>query len=95
MLKLKDGDYQELSFETVSFMKNEVKVYYDNLIDETKEIEALYREKEKLTSSIERRKKLLANENYVSKAPQNIVDNERKQLEKEENELKVILEKLS
>ncbi len=95
MLKLKDGDYQELSFETVSFMKDEVKVYYDNLIDETKEIEALYREKEKLTSSIERRKKLLANENYVSKAPQNIVDNERKQLEKEENELKVILEKLS
>ena len=95
MLKLKDGDYKDLETENVNFMGDEVKVYYDNLIDETKEIEALYKDKEKLTSSIERRKKLLSNENYVNKAPKNIVDNERKQLEKEENELKVILEKLS
>ena len=31
----------------------------------------------------------------MTKSPKSIVDNERKQLEKEENELKVILEKLS
>ena len=95
MLKLKDGDYKDLENEIVNFMGDEVKVYYDNLIDETKEIEALYKEKDNLINSIERRKKLLANDNYVTKAPKNIVDNERKQLEKEENELKVILEKLS
>ena len=32
-------------FENVNFMNDTVKVYYDNLIDETKEIENLYKEK--------------------------------------------------
>ncbi len=95
LLKLKDIDYKNLPYETVNFMKDTVKVYYDNLIDETKEIETLYREKDNLLKSVERRKKLLSNENYVNKAPKNIVDAERKQLEKEEKELNTILNKLS
>ena len=45
--------------------------------------------------SIERRKKLLSNENYVNKAPANVVENDRVQLEKEELKLEEILSKLN
>ena len=43
---------------------------------------------EVLKQSIERRKKLLANENYVNKAPQELVEKERKTLAEEEEKLK-------
>ena len=46
-------------------------------------------------ASINRRKNLLANENYVSKAPANIVENDRNNLQKEENVLKLIEEKFN
>ncbi len=46
----------------------------------------------KLKQSIERREKLLSNENYVNKAPSNIVELDRKKL-KEEQEKLLILEK--
>ena len=38
---------------------------------------------------------ILSNENYTSKAPANIVETERQSLEKEEAQLKIILEKLN
>jgi len=51
-----------------------------------------------LLVSISRREKLLSNENYVSKAPEMIVNKERESLEKEkerlefiDNELKTLL----
>ena len=44
--------------------------------------------------SIERREKLLSNENYVNRAPKEIVDSERAQLEKEKRELDNINGKL-
>ena len=40
-------------------------------------------------------KRMLSNEGYVSKAPKQIVDNEKSTLEKEEYELKLILDKLN
>ena len=46
---------------------------------------------EALKQSIERRKKLLANENYVNKAPQALVEKERKTLAEEEEKLENIL----
>ena len=46
---------------------------------------------ESLKQSIERRKKLLANENYVNKAPQALVEKERKTLAEEEEKLENIL----
>ena len=80
---------------TLNFQNDKVNLYYDGTAGKTAALEKLYQEKEALISSIERRKKLLANENYVSKAPTNIVENERKALEKEEKSLENILEKLS
>ena len=47
-----------------------------------------------LTNSIKRRENLLNNENYVNKAPKEIVENEKKSLEKEKKELEVISLKL-
>ena len=44
-----------------------------------------------LSDSINRREKLLANENYVNKAPKNIVELDRKKLEEEKEKLKELL----
>ena len=42
---------------------------------------------EVLRASIARREKLLSNENYVKKAPQNIVDMDRQKLAEEKKKL--------
>ena len=44
-----------------------------------------------LQSSIERREKLLSNENYVNKAPKNIVDMDKQKLEEEKKKLEELL----
>ena len=72
-----------------------ISIYYDGSMNEQKEKESLEKEKERLESSILRREKLLSNENYVLKAPKNIVDNEKMQLEKEREALEVINSKLN
>ena len=69
-------------------------IYYEKVNSE-EELEKLNNDKINLENSIERRKKLLSNSNYVAKAPANIVENERKSLEKEEIELKLLIEKLA
>ncbi|MDD4781703.1 MAG: valine--tRNA ligase [Tissierellia bacterium] len=78
----------------ISFEDDIVNIYYDGNVNLEKELERLKQEQEKLINSIARREKLLSNENYVSKAPLDIVETEKKSLEKEKQELKVILEKL-
>ena len=52
---------------------------------------ALEEEINKLKSSIERREKLLSNENYVNKAPANIVELDRKKLAEEKEKLEKLL----
>ena len=83
-----DGNLTSIS------INNNLTLYYDGSSNKKAELEALTKEKTRLESSIARREKLLSNENYVSKAPKNIVDNERKSLEKEKEELELILQKL-
>ena len=56
---------------------------------------ALEEEANKLKSSIERREKLLSNENYINKAPANIVEIDRKKLAEEKEKLSYLLEKLN
>ena len=82
---------------------NTVKVEYNNLsleivYDNTKNLEEertrLEQELTRLTNSIERRKKLLSNENYTSKAPLNIVNKEKEDLSKELEQLEIIKNKL-
>ena len=59
---------------------------------EKEEIDEKAKEEEikKLQQSIERRKKLLSNENYVNKAPTNIVELDRKKLVEEEEKLDLL-----
>ena len=97
MLKLNDklAISNEYSLkETIKLANLEIEVLYNDEIDYQKELENLLKEKEKLEKSIERRKNLLANENYVNKAPANVVENDRLQLTKEESRLKEILAKV-
>ena len=71
-----------------------INIYYDGSLSE-EEIENIKKEITRLENSIARREKLLSNENYTSKAPKEIVDNERNSLEQEKLEIKILKEKLS
>ena len=78
----------------ISFNNEIVSLYYDGSMTE-EEKEKLIKEKERLISSIERREKLLSNENYVNKAPSNIVECEKESLAKERQELELLINKLN
>ena len=66
----------------VKYKDIEAIIYYDKVITEE---EQRLKEKqiEELKNSINKRTALLNNENFVSKAPENLVLNERKKLEEE------------
>ena len=69
-----------------TFKSNNVEITYfyeEEKVDTT----LLEEEIKKLEASIARRKNLLSNENYVNKAPANIVEQDRKKLEEEEQKL--------
>ena len=91
---LKPMDLELANLKQIIVNKN-INLYYDGSLNEQQEKENLTKEKEKLEASIIRREKLLANENYTSKAPANIVENEKKQLLKEKEDLKIVITKLS
>ena len=96
MLKLNDkqnNNNYELT-QVIKLNNISIEILYNDEIDHELELENLKKEKEKLESSIERRKKLLSNENYINKAPANVVENDRIQLEKEQLKLEEILNKL-
>ncbi len=81
------NDYQSINYKSslidiTYFFKNEVNK------------EELEENIKKLKDSIERRKKLLSNENYVNKAPKNIVDLDREKLKEEEAKLKLLEKQL-
>ena len=74
------------SYQTISYQSPLVQItyYFENEINK----EQLKEEIKKLKSSIERREKLLSNENYVNKAPKNIVNMDRVKLKEEQEKLK-------
>ena len=96
MLKVKD-EFKTTDTSDIKVNYKDYTIYY--IFDNSKNLEEernnLLKEKENLEKSIARRKNLLSNENYVAKAPANIVSKERDDLAKEEAELKNILEKLN
>ena len=97
MLKIDKENILDSIPDTESKVQNNLYAIYfdfDNSKNIEKEKETLNREKIRLENSITRRRNLLANENYVSKAPENLVMNERETLKKEEAELQIILERL-
>ncbi len=79
---------------SINFNNDIVNIYFDNSSNLEQEKENLIKEKERLENSISRREKLLSNENYVKKAPENIVNQERESLEKEKKELELIVKRI-
>ncbi len=92
MLKLEDHiikDNLDISSYMVKSNTYEATIYFEKVMSES-ELESLAKEKEKLMASIERRKKLLANENYVAKAPKELVEEEKQKLKLEEEKLAML-----
>jgi len=92
--KEKDLIIEKSNLNEIVVDKN-VSIFYDGSENAEKELLSLNKEKERLEGSILRREKLLSNENYVSKAPQNLVEQERKTLQEEKENLEAILAKLN
>ena len=95
-LKIKDKLIEETNTNTVKVEYNNLslEIVYDNTKNLEEERTRLEQELTRLTNSIERRKKLLSNENYTSKAPTNIVNKEKEDLSKELEQLEIIKNKL-
>ena len=93
MLKLKDNVvYEPLGIKAYKVFSNHVKatIFFEKVESETDKI-AKKAQIELLKASIKRRENLLANENYVNKAPANIVDMDRKKLLEEKKKLEELL----
>ena len=97
MLKLDDKLVTESKKNTKILVSiNDITAYicYDNNIDKEEVIKELTKKKETLEASIKRRNNLLSNENYVKKAPSNIVEKERLDLQKETDMLNNVLKEI-
>ena len=73
-------DYQNISYQSSLV---QITYYFENEVN----TEQIQEEITRLKASIERRSKLLSNENYVTKAPKNIVDMDREKLKEEQEKL--------
>jgi len=90
-LKIREEQLDEFDSKdmlNVNYKSNfiDVTYYYKGEENNNKNDEEI----KKLEESIERRKKLLSNENYVNKAPKNIVDMDRAKLKEEEDRLAIL-----
>ena len=93
MLKLTDNIITEpLDINSYQVSSGNIKatIYFEKVITE-EEIALKNKNIENLRNSIARRKKLLANENYVNKAPANLVESEKAKLLEEEKNLEELL----
>lgn len=98
MLKLTDKKVSESSLPgnlEVTLDKYRLFICYDDSKQKGEEVENLTKEKESLEASIARRSKLLSNANYVAKAPERIVNQERESLAQEEAKLQVVIDRLN
>ena len=89
MLKIKDNVVKEpLGMKAYKVFSDRVKarIFFEKVETEAEKISREAQIKV-LETSIARREKLLSNENYVNKAPANIVENDRKKLEEEKKKL--------
>lgn len=97
LLKLNDKIVTNTKYnDTLEVVLDNYKIIicYDNSSNSEEEKNALLKEKESLEKSITRRENLLANENYVVKAPENIVNQERENLASEKEKLALVENRL-
>lgn len=89
MLKITNTTEKELTLTSyhIAYKRFDLTIYFERAITE-EEKKAKQKEIEELKSSIKKRKSLLANENFVAKAPKNLVEQEKIKLQEEEEKLK-------
>lgn len=87
---------EELSEDAISVVVDGAEIFLPmrDLVDYEKELERLLKDEEKTNSEIKRAEKKLANENFVSKAKPQVVEQEREKLNKYKEMLKNIEERL-
>ena len=91
------ADKEGIGDDAVSCVIHNATIYmpFAELVDIAKELERLNGEKAKMLKEIERVEKKLANESFVAKAPQKVVDEEKAKGEKYKDMLKQIEERIS
>ncbi len=89
-------DKSLISEDTASSVIDGTEIYLplSDLIDYEKETERLEKEKARLEGELKRVKGKLSNEKFVSKAPENIVNEEKEKLEKYQSMMDKVLERL-
>ena len=91
------SEKQGVAEDAVSIVVPDASVYLplEDLVDFEQEMERLKKEEEKLTKEIARAKGMLANEKFVSKAPEAKVQEEREKLEKYTQMLTQVQERMA
>ncbi len=88
---------QEIPSDAVSIVVQGAELFIplDDLIDYEKEVERLEKEKKKLESEIKRVTGKLSNEGFLSKAPADLIEEERQKEAKFQNMLTTVLDRLA
>lgn len=89
-----DFEVCDMSIIPLSLSFGNIEIAFKKEINIDQELERLNKDKENLEKSIQKREKLLANENYTSKAPKQVVDKDRNQLELEKAKLDDIIRQI-
>jgi valyl-tRNA synthetase len=90
-------DKSRVPEEVMSAVIGNVEIYIplDDLLDYKAEYDRLQKEKTRLSGEVERVRGKLANEGFVSKAPEKVINEEREKLAKYEDMLVKISERLA
>ncbi|MBO5138812.1 MAG: valine--tRNA ligase [Bacilli bacterium] len=80
-------------YNNIDYKSSNINIVYYVKKEEV-DLESINKEIEMLEKSIARREALLSNENYVNKAPKNIVDLDRSKLKEEKEKLEILKEKM-
>ena len=94
-IDIRGGDYEMPEDVMTAVIDGaEIAVKIGDLVDIEAEIERLTKEKKKLESEVERVEKKLANQGFVSKAPQHLIDEEKAKGEKYRGMLETVTARL-
>ena len=88
---------ENIPSNAISIMQADLELYipFEDLVDIEAEKERLENEKTRLEAEVERAKKMLSNQGFVSKAPESKINEEKEKLAKYEEMLKNTVERLS
>ncbi len=83
--------------DSVSINLKDISVYLDlsNIIDKDEELKKLGEEKKVILSELNRAKGMLSNPSFVEKAPQNLIDKEKEKIEKYQELLEKVEDRIS